>query len=142
MALLQDDVKVAAEMLGIQSLSSEALTKLATMDQSSESWSAERLCRLTASDLGAALGRSRWSSPAQVVQAKQQALSRFLGSREPPAQTVSAAIAHGIEHEQTAANVYLNAQQHSQACTLTPVGLCVHSGSAWLCCITRPLGVP
>ena len=58
MALLQDDVRVAAEMLGIQSLASEAFTELATLDQSSESWSAERLCRLTASDLGAALGRS------------------------------------------------------------------------------------
>ena len=105
MSSLHDDLKVAAERLGVQSLSSEALTELATLDQSSESWSAERLCRLTALDLAAALGRSPWLSPAQVVQNKQQALSRSLESSEPSAQTVSAATAHGIEHEQTAANV-------------------------------------
>ena len=74
MASLHDDLKVAAERLGVQSLSSEALTELATLDQSSESWSAERLCRLTASDLAAALGGSAWLSPAQVVQNKQQTL--------------------------------------------------------------------
>ena len=119
MASLQDDLKVAAERLGVEILSSAGLTEMATLDQSSDSWSAERLCRLTASDLAAALGRSRWSSPAQ-------ALSRYLGSSEPLAQIVSPAMAHSIEHEQIAANAYLNAQQHSQACTLVPVGLCVH----------------
>lgn len=35
-------------------------------------------------------------------------------------------MARGIKHAQRAAHVYLNAHQHSQACTLAPVSLCVH----------------
>ena len=37
MAFLQDDLKVAAERLGVEILSSEGLTEMATLDQSSDS---------------------------------------------------------------------------------------------------------
>ena len=54
MASLLARMQGAAASVGVHSLSVGGLTELATLDQTSDSWFTERVCRLTASDLPAA----------------------------------------------------------------------------------------